>query len=138
MCKKVIDLKVFYRTLGKNANVYNLNVLGYHTYVVGNGLLVVHNRCKLGNNMEKSGNIGSVGDDAHHLFPQKYKNKFKKMGIDIDDASNGIWMNASKHRKGAYAYNKLWKNAFDSGTVNASNAMDFAKEFMIKIYNVII
>lgn len=25
--------------------VYNLNVLGYHTYVVGSGLLVVHNTC---------------------------------------------------------------------------------------------
>ena len=26
-------------------NIYNLNVLGYHTYVVGNGLFVVHNAC---------------------------------------------------------------------------------------------
>ena len=25
--------------------VYNFNVLGYHTYVVGNALLIVHNKC---------------------------------------------------------------------------------------------
>ncbi len=47
-------------------------------------------------------------------------------------------MNANKHRKGAYAYNKLWKNAFDTGQVNMSNVRELAKEFMIKIYNVVI
>lgn len=31
--------------LKEKINVYNLNVLGYHTYVVGNDLLVVHNKC---------------------------------------------------------------------------------------------
>lgn len=31
--------------LKEKINVYNLNVLGYHTYVVGNGLLVAHNAC---------------------------------------------------------------------------------------------
>ena len=32
-------------------SVYNLNGLGYHTYVVGNGLFVVHNACNIeGNN----------------------------------------------------------------------------------------
>ena len=32
--------------LKEKTNVYNLNVLGYHTYVVGNGLLIAHNSCK--------------------------------------------------------------------------------------------
>ena len=32
--------------LKEELHVYNLNVLGYHTYVVGNGLFVVHNSCK--------------------------------------------------------------------------------------------
>ena len=31
--------------LNEKAKVYNLNVLGYHTYVVGSTLLVVHNAC---------------------------------------------------------------------------------------------
>ena len=33
--------------LKEKISVYNLNVLGYHTYVVGNGLLVVHNACNI-------------------------------------------------------------------------------------------
>ena len=31
--------------LKEKINVYNLNVLGYHTYIVGNDLFVVHNEC---------------------------------------------------------------------------------------------
>ena len=124
--------------LKEKLNVYNLNVLGYHTYVVGNGLLVVHNRCKLGKNMEKSGNVGKTGQDAHHLFPQKFRNKFKKMNIDIDDANLGRWMDASKHRSGAKAYNKLWQEALEAGKVNKTNAIEFAEEFMKLVYDMII
>ena len=40
---QVISTKIEH--LKEKTNVYNLNVLGYHTYVVGNGLLVVHNKC---------------------------------------------------------------------------------------------
>ena len=32
-------------TLDTPISVYNFNVLGYHTYVVGNALLIVHNKC---------------------------------------------------------------------------------------------
>ena len=124
--------------LKEKLNVYNLNVLGYHTYVVGNDLLVVHNRCKLGKNMEKSGNFGKTGQDAHHLFPQKFRNKFKKMNIDIDDANLGRWMDASKHRSGAKAYNKLWQEALEAGRVNKTNAIEFAEEFMKLVYDMII
>lgn len=124
--------------LEDKVNVYNLNVLGYHTYVVGNDSLVVHNRCKLGKNMEKSGNVGTKGQDAHHLFPQKFRNKFKKMNIDIDDANLGRWMDASKHRSGAKAYNKLWQKVLEAGKVNKTNAMEFAEEFMKLVYDMII
>ena len=40
---KVISIKL--EQLQDSQKVYNFNVLGYHTYVVGNGLLVVHNKC---------------------------------------------------------------------------------------------
>ena len=44
--------------------VYNFNVLGYHTYVVGNALLIVHNTCT--NNLDnaseyKMANKGHTG-----------------------------------------------------------------------------
>ena len=37
-------IEVYSEELEEVENVYNLNVLGYHTYVVGYGLLVVHNQ----------------------------------------------------------------------------------------------
>ena len=129
---KVLSIKL--EQLEEKQAVYNFNVLGYHTYVVGEDLLVVHNRCKLGKNMEKNGNYGVKGDDAHHLLPEKFRPNFKKMDIDIDDANLGVWMDASKHRKGASAYNKLWKEALESGKVNKNNVLDFAEKFMNMIY----
>ena len=84
--------------------------------------------------MEKNGNYGVKGEDAHHLLPEKFRPNFKKMDIDIDDANLGVWMDASKHRKGASAYNKLWKEALESGKVNKNNVLDFAEKFMNMIY----
>ena len=40
-------IEVYSEELEEVENVYNLNVLGYHTYVVGYGLLVVHNLCDI-------------------------------------------------------------------------------------------
>lgn len=40
---KVVFIEI--EQLKEKINVYNLNVLGYHTYVVGNELLVAHNSC---------------------------------------------------------------------------------------------
>ena len=134
--EKVISIEK--ETLDNPVPVYNFNVLGYHTYVVGNTLLIVHNRCKLGENMEKSGNIGQPGQDAHHLFPQKFRKDFKKIGIDIDEVKYGRWIDLNKHRQGAFAYNKLWDQALTSGRVTIDNAMDFAKNFMKQIYNMVI
>ena len=31
--------------MNEKTEVYNLNVLGYHTYIVGNELIIVHNAC---------------------------------------------------------------------------------------------
>lgn len=131
-------LSIEIEQLKEKINAYNLNVLGYHTYVVGKDLLVVHNRCQLSKNMEKRGNARAVGEDAHHLFLQKFVDKFEDIGIKINDASNGVWMDASKHRSGARAYNKLWEEVLGSGQVNVSNAMNYAKKFMKLIYDVIL
>ena len=42
---KVLSIKL--EQLEEKQSVYNFNVLGYHTYVVGNDLLVVHNACNI-------------------------------------------------------------------------------------------
>lgn len=39
-------LSVDKEELKDKTKVYNFNVLGYHTYVVGDDLIVVHNSCK--------------------------------------------------------------------------------------------
>lgn len=74
------------------------------------------------------------GTDAHHIFPQKFRKKFEKLKIDIDDADYGYWLEKSLHRKKARAYNKAWELAFESGLVRKKNAMNLAKEFMLDIY----
>lgn len=62
----------------------------------------------------------------------------KKIGIDIDEVKYGRWIDLNKHRQGAFAYNKLWDQALTSGRVTIDNAMDFAKNFMKQIYNMVI
>lgn len=128
--------KVEKEFLKDEINVYNLNVLGYHTYVIGKDLVVVHNRCQLGKNMEKSGNVGMKGQDAHHLFPQQFREEFLSKDILIDDAANGIWLDSGLHRSGARAYNKAWEKVINS--VDKTNAFDYAKQFMLEVYGITI
>ncbi len=47
-------LSIEIEQLKEKTTVYNLNVLGYHTYVVGNDLLVVHNSCTPSNSKNYS------------------------------------------------------------------------------------
>lgn len=67
-----------------------------------------------------------------------YMNNEGKIYLDIDDANLGRWMDASKHRSGAKAYNKLWQEALEAGKVNKTNAIEFAEEFMKLVYDMII
>ena len=51
-----IVIEVYSEELEEVENVYNLNVLGYHTYVVGYGLLVVHNQnCSVKDDLYRGG-----------------------------------------------------------------------------------
>lgn len=50
---QILSIKI--EQLKDKTNVYNLNVLGYHTYLVGSGYLIAHNNCvgiKEGGNAE--------------------------------------------------------------------------------------
>ena len=122
----------------ESINVYNLNVLCYHTYVIGNSLFIVHNICKLGRNMEKSGNLRpDRHHDAHHIFPQGFREKFDFKHIDIDNPKYGIWLDASIHRKGAYAYNEAWEGVIKN-IKGIDDALEYASQFMKDIYKIII
>lgn len=60
-----------------------------------------------------------TGMDAHHVFPYKFKDFFKKADIDVNDPNFGVWEEASVHRKNAYKYNEEW-DKFRQTNPNAS------------------
>lgn len=47
--------------------------------------------------------------DAHHNLPQKFVDFFESKGINIHDPKYGAWVERTKHRSEAYAYNKDWE-----------------------------
>ncbi len=102
-------------TLDEPVKVYNLEIEDSHTYYVSVDGVLVHNRCKLGENMKNDPDgIGDPGTDydAHHMFPQKFRKIFEAVGIDVDDSDFGIWLDIHEHRSDAKAYNKKWEEFF--------------------------
>ena len=74
--------------LKEELHVYNLNVLGYHTYVVGNGLLVVHNSCKKADiEFDSMDDAIKYADDA--LGPNS--TIVNKNGVEFHVSSDGRW-----------------------------------------------
>ena len=115
---------------------YNFEVADYHTYYVGECNVLVHNRCKLGKNMEEAGTKFKTDEDAHHLYPKKFRKDFEKIGIDVDDAVNGIAMESKIHRARAYAYNKLWESVVKN--IDKKTAEIYMKQFMKEIYEIVL
>ena len=62
-------------------------------------------------NLQKFTGKSGKGQQAHHVFPQKFIDKFEKIGVKIHDAKNGAWWESSEHQKNSYQYN-LWWEAF--------------------------
>lgn len=58
---------------------YNFEVADFHTYYVGNLSILCHNRCKLAKNMEKAGTKFKPDEDAHHLYSNQFREKFKEI-----------------------------------------------------------
>ena len=60
---------------------------------------------------------GESGDgmQAHHVFPQRFVNDFKDIGIEIHNPINGTWVDAS-HQNWSAAYNQAWANFFSANT----------------------
>ncbi len=80
--------------------MYNLEVAQDHTFVVGVGQWVVHNKCDStilrGNMEDSSGAPLPTGYQAHHLIPcetlcnPKVASLVETSGFDINSADNGI------------------------------------------------
>jgi hypothetical protein len=74
--------------------MYNLEVAQDHTYTVGQGQWVVHNKCdrqELRNNLARTGTL-LEGRQAHHIIPCQLESHplVQKAGFDINSAENGI------------------------------------------------
>ena len=57
----------------------------------------------------KTKNLG-LGYEAHHTLPQKFRDFFEKLGINIDDPENVVWRNKEMHRKYSNAITEEWTN----------------------------
>ena len=108
----VIEL-VQHELLESAVVTYNFEVEGIHTYYVGSSSVLVHNKCFRGNLMDLTGYTDEMaaGLDAHHVFPQKFRDEFTKIVGNnwIDNPYYGSWWELHDHRKHAKAYNKLWE-----------------------------
>jgi hypothetical protein len=52
--------------------------------------------------------------EAHHVLPQKFKDSFAGVGINIHEPKFGSWVEADAHRKWSHSYNQQWEGFFDS------------------------
>ena len=81
--------------------MYNLEVAHDHTFVVGSGQWVVHNRCDAGNLRRSLNNAGRTvqnGQNPHHIIPCSLRNhalvqEATRGGFDINAEYNGrpLW-----------------------------------------------
>ena len=67
---------------------------------------------------------------------KKFRKDFEKIGIDVDDAVNGIAMESKIHRARAYAYNKLWESVVKN--IDKKTAEIYMKQFMKEIYEIVL
>jgi RHS repeat-associated protein len=73
-----------------------------------------------------TGNI-PFGSQAHHVFPQKFAERFEKLGINVHDPRFGAWWDAVDHGKHSRAYNDAWDEFF-RGNPSQQGALDFARK----------
>lgn len=52
------------------------------------------------------------GYEAHHTLPQKYRDRFEKLGINIDEPENVVWRKAEGHRAKNAEHGKEWDEFF--------------------------
>lgn len=54
------------------------------------------------------------GMEAHHVFPQEFREEFEKVGIEyIHDARLLVWVNRADHQAWSHDYSKAWQSFFE-------------------------
>jgi len=86
-------------------------------------------------NLAERTGINPLDKQAHHVFPNKFKDKFNEAGIDINNPKYGIWLEKNFHLQKASEYNKSWGNFFErSNALNKDEIFKHMEETMEKIY----
>ena len=79
------------------------------------------------NLQQLTGELGT-GQQAHHIFPQKFIDNFSRVGINIHDPKYGAWVESHAHAGWSYAYNQDWFKFFDQNpNASYSEIIDFVR-----------
>ncbi len=62
------------------------------------------------------------------------KLQFNSIGIDVDDANFGIWVESHEHLTNAYSYNKMRDD--ETAILSNLNKSDLDKEFLRFLRNI--
>ena len=68
------------------------------------------------------------GAQAHHVFPQRFADRFRQLGVDVNDPHYGAWWEASDHLRNAAQYNARWVEFFARPNPSLEQAIQFAQE----------
>ena len=130
----VIVEKVQHEILETPITVYNFQVEDYHTYFVSHTGVLVHNACRnYRNSAKKYYDTDAIGQDAHHIFPQKFRTYFENVGINIDAPWNISFIDASIHRRSSYAYNALWSDFIRNNPNATFNSVKIAGQMIMEM-----
>ena len=96
---------------------------------------------KLRNNLIKATGIDPKDMDAHHMLPQKFKDKIEEASIDINNPQYGIWLEKRLHSKKSHKYNKNWEEFFTkykkiNRKPTAEEIITFMKQVMKETFNI--
>lgn len=73
------------------------------------------------------------GSQAHHVFPQQFREKFLQAGINIDHPQHMLWCNIPLHQSihGAGQYNARWEAFFiENKAPTGSQILETGKRMM--------
>ena len=70
---------------------------------------------------------------AHHIFPVAFEQQFEQIGIQIWDAANAAWWEATSHLKNAYQYNSVWGEWLAQHTdATLEQTMEYARTLAVQ------
>ena len=134
----VVVEQVQHELLESPIATYNFEVQDFHTYYVGESAVLVHNLCtststNYRSNAKQFYGTDGAGQQAHHIFPQKFEAYFNSKGMNIHSPQNITFMDRTVHLKGSSAYNKLWATFISENPDASYNTIKIAGQMFMKI-----